>query len=219
MLTTNSLKFLKELKNNNHKIWFDENRGDYEILKKEMNQLVEKVIAEISRFDKNIIGLESKNCTFRINRDVRFSKDKSPYKTNVGAYMAKGGKKSEFCGYYIHIEPSKSFIAGGLWMPDAPKLKTARQEIDYNFKDFKKIISNKNFEKYFGKVGGEKLVNAPKGYDEKNEAIDFLKHKSWVVTHSFSDKEILDKNFPKTIAEGAKIMLPFLQFFNAAFEQ
>ena len=99
MLTTNSLKFLKELKNNNHKIWFDENRGDYEILKKEMNQLVEKVIAEISRFDKNIIGLESKNCTFRINRDVRFSKDKSPYKTNVGAYMAKGGKKSEFCGY------------------------------------------------------------------------------------------------------------------------
>ena len=104
-------------------------------------------------------------------------------------------------------------------MPDAPKLKTARQEIDYNFTDFKKIITNKNFEKYFGKVGGEKLVNAPKGYDEKNEAIDFLKHKSWVVTHSFSDKEILDKNFPKTIAEGAKLMHSFLQFFNAAFEQ
>ncbi len=218
MITTSSLQFLKSLAKNNHKVWFDEHRGEYEILKKEMQQLCENVIAEISKFDKNLVGLEPKNCLFRINRDVRFSKDKSPYKTNVGAYMAKGGKKSELCGYYLHIEPSKAMLAGGLWMPDAPKLKIARQEIDYNFSDFKKIITKKNFANIFGKMGGEKLVNAPKGYDETNPAIDFLKHKSWVVTHPFSDKEIVDKNFHKSIAQSAKLLFPFLQFFNVAFE-
>ncbi len=216
MITTNSFKFLKALKTNNNKAWFDEHRSEYEVLKKEMNTLCENVIAEISKFDNNLLGLEPKNCTFRINRDVRFSKDKSPYKTNVGAYMAKGGKKSEWCGYYLHIEPGKAMLAGGLWMPEAPKLKVARQEIDYNFADFKKIIHHKKFTAYFGKIGGEKLVNAPKGYDEKNEAIEFLKHKSWVVSHQFADKEVMDKKFPKTIAEGAKLMYPFLQFFNQA---
>jgi uncharacterized protein (TIGR02453 family) len=217
MISSASLKFLQALKSNNNKPWFDEHRHEYEILKKEMSALCQNAINEISKFDKSIISLEPKDCTFRINRDVRFSKDKSPYKTNVGAYMAKGGKKSQFSGYYIHIESGKSMLAGGLWMPEAPKLKTARQEIDYNFTDFKKIISNKNFEKYFGKVSGDKLVNAPKGYDDSNPALEYLKHKSWVVTHQFTDKEVLDKNFPKTIAQGAKLMFPFLQFFNQAF--
>ena len=217
MISANSFKFLKALKTNNNKPWFDEHRAEYEILKKEMSNLCQQAMDEISKFDNSIIGLQPKDCTFRINRDVRFSKDKSPYKTNVGAYLAKGGKKSDYCGYYLHIEAGKSMLAGGLWMPDAPKLKTARQEIDYNFADFKKIISDKKFTNYFGKIGGEKLVNAPKGYDDNNPAIDLLKHKSWVVSHSFTDKEVMDKNFSKTIAQGGKLLFPFLQFFNQAF--
>ena len=134
--------FLSALKKNNNKEWFEANRKEYETSKKWFEELFENLISGISKLDKGVADLKPKDCLFRINRDVRFGKDKSPYKSNFGAAIAQGGRKSPFGGYYIHIEPGASFIAGGIHMPESEVLKNIRQEIDYNFKDFKKIISS-----------------------------------------------------------------------------
>jgi len=216
MISKNTLQFLQNLKSNNNKEWFDKNRNDYEQAKIELKDLCTNIISEVSKFDSGLIGLEPKNCIFRINRDIRFSKDKSPYKTNMGAYFSKHGKNNGVGGYYFHIEPGKSFIGGGVYgcMPD--QLKSIRQEIDYNFNDFKRIISASAFKKMYPKLEGEKLKNAPKGYDENNPAVDFLKHKNLYVSNMFTDEELMDKNFYKTFAAKAKVLHPLLQFFDTA---
>lgn len=143
MLQQNTLTFLSNLKKNNHKDWFEKNRNHYEDAKNNFLAFVTEVIALVEKIDPSIVGLEAKKCVFRINRDVRFSKDKSPYKTNMGASISKGGKKIQCAGYYFHLEPNNTFIAGGLWMPPAEQLQKLRQEIDYNFDEFKKIITKK----------------------------------------------------------------------------
>jgi uncharacterized protein (TIGR02453 family) len=218
MISKNTFQFLLQLKLNNNKDWFDKNRNQYEQAKSELKEVSKNIITELGKFDAGIIGLEPKNCIFRINRDIRFSKDKSPYKTNMGAYFSKYGKTNGVGGYYFHIEPGKSFIGGGVYgvMPD--QLKAIRQEIDYNYNDLKKIISATNFKKLYPELQGEKLKNAPKGYDESNAAIELLKHKNLYVSHQFSDDELMDKNFYKTYSTKAKTLHPFLQFFDAAIQ-
>src|ERR1051325_10599551 len=129
MLQTTTLKFLKDLKKNNTKEWFDANRKAYESAKKDFEGLVESVIEQFCKKDEEIGSLKPKDCMFRINRDIRFSKDKSPYKTNFGAFINKGGKKSIYAGYYFHCEPGENFVGGGLWMPMPDALKKVRQEI------------------------------------------------------------------------------------------
>jgi uncharacterized protein (TIGR02453 family) len=218
----NLLSFLADLAQNNNKDWFDANRKTYEVLKKEWQVKVATFIKQIAEFDKTVSHLEPKDCIFRINRDIRFAKDKSPYKTNFGAYICMAGKKASVAnraGYYLHIEPNKSFIAGGLYMPDAPDLKKVRQEIDYNFKEFNSILSNKDFKKHFKTLEGEKLKTTPKGYDEKNEAIEFLKHKSFIVSKAVTDAEITGKDFEKMLIESFRVMKPFHDFLNKALEE
>ncbi|MEN9523788.1 MAG: hypothetical protein RL065_2165 [Bacteroidota bacterium] len=216
MISITTLEFLKKLKSNNNKEWFDKNRKEYESAKAEMKKLCDAIINEVGKFDKNIAGLESKNCLFRINRDIRFSKDKSPYKTNMGAYFSKHGKNNGVGGYYFHLEPGKSFIGGGMYGAMPEQLKAVRQEIDYNLSDFKKIISSSTFKKMYPDLEGEKLKNAPKGYEESNPAVDFLKHKNMYVSSAFSDEELMDENFNKSFAVKAKVLYPFLQFFDTA---
>ncbi len=137
-----------------------------------MKILCSRSYTVISAFDNDIKDLQAKNCTFRINRDIRFSKDKTPYKTNMGASFNRGGKKSIFAGYYFHLEPGgKSFVGGGLWMPEPIALKKLRQEIDYCFPEFQKIINNQLFKKQYNSLEmseGQMLVNVPKGYDKEN---------------------------------------------------
>src|ERR1041385_455332 len=149
MIQASTLKFLKGLKKNNNKPWFDKHRKEYESAKMDFENFIQSVIDKHSKNDVDLKGLVAKKCTFRINRDVRFSKDKSPYKTNLGASMDKGGKKSGFAGYYFHLEPGKSFLGGGLWMPQPDALKKVRQEIDYGFDEFKKIVGSKRFKSVF----------------------------------------------------------------------
>src|SRR5262249_35275251 len=162
--------------------WFDKNKPTYEDIKNEITMVAAEVIKEVSKFDPSIAGFDPKKSVFRIYRDVRFSKDKSPYKTNIGFYMSKGGIKAPSAGYYVHIQPGESFLGGGIWMPDAVTLNKIRQEIDYNFKDFKKITESSSFKKTFGKVDSEeKLSRPPKGYDENNPAIEYLKLKSFTA--------------------------------------
>jgi uncharacterized protein (TIGR02453 family) len=220
MIPSSTLKFLKDLSKNNNKTWFDANRKLYESAKTDFQTTVDKLIMGISKFDEPIGTLKAKDCVFRINRDVRFSKDKSPYKTNIAAYFNQGGKKSNGAGYYLHIEPGKSFAAGGMWMPEPAVLAKIRQEIDYSFDEWKKILQNRNFQKNFteGVNGIETLSRPPKGYDENNPAIEYLKMKGFIVTHSFTDAELQDKNIVKEITKTFEAIKPLVDFLNRAIE-
>lgn len=215
-----TLHFLKKLKINNNKVWFEENRKNYELAKADMENLVQQVIGALTALDIRYGELTAKQCMFRINRDVRFSKDKSPYKTNLGAGFSLGGKKSTGAGLYLHIEPEHSFIGGGLWMPPADALKTIRQEIDYQANDFLQIIENKNFKKLFGGLSeAETLKNAPKGYENDHPMLRYLRLKSFVATHPLKDSEVLDKNNLQTIMENVKYLSPLIAFINTAMEE
>ena len=212
------LDFLKKLEKNNNKEWFDANRKEYETLRKDWIECTGGLIADIGAFDPDILGLEPKNCIFRINRDVRFSADKSPYKTNFGASMSKGGKKTEFCGYYFQVKPNDVFIAGGCYMPASDKLANIRQEIDYNLDEFKAIINNKEYIKQFGAMSGETLSRPPKGYDADNPAVEYLKHKSFLSFKKLDDSALFEKNFEKEIVKTFKAMKPLNDFLNRAIE-
>ncbi len=215
MLQQSTLKFLSALKKNNNRDWFQANKKEYDAAKKDFMDYVQKLIAGISTFDKKVSGLEAKNCVFRINRDVRFSHDKSPYKTNMGANISPGGKKSAAAGYYFHVEPGGSFIAGGMFQPEPDKLKAVREDIIYDPDDFKKIIGSKDFKKHYSKLWDEgKLKTAPKGFDKEHPDIDLVKYKSYIVVKNLSDKEVLDKNLVKNALEAFKALKPMNDFLN-----
>lgn len=219
MINPSTFSFLKKLKTNNNKSWFDTNRTTYIAAKMDVVSIVKQLIHEISVFDKSIGMLEPEKCMFRINRDIRFSKDKSPYKTNFGASLTPGGKKSMLPGYYLHIEPGNSFLAGGSYMPPAPQLHAIRQEIDYNADEFKKIISDKEFKKYFGILDeSDKLKTAPKGFEKDNPAIELLKLKSYIVVHELKDEQLLNKNFIKHSAKVFKAMYLLNMFLRRAMD-
>lgn len=220
MLQSSTIKFLKDLQNNNNKPWFDEHRKIYEAAKADLQTMVEQLIPAIGAFDEPVGTLQVKDCTFRINRDVRFSKNKSPYKNNMAAYFSRGGKKASVAGYYFHCEPGKSYAAGGFYSPLPPELNKIRQEIDYNFEEFKKIITGKTFKKYFkdGVDGIESLIRPPKGYDENNVAIHYLKMKHFIVSKPFTDAELQKKNLVKEVAKVFETMKPMIDFLNRAVE-
>ncbi|MGZ3862343.1 MAG: DUF2461 domain-containing protein [Bacteroidia bacterium] len=205
--------FLKKLKKNNNKEWFDKNRTVYEEAKAEFSEIVQDVLNRVAKFDKSMAGMEAKKTLFRINRDIRFSKNKDPYKTNFGSNMSPGGKKSLLAGYYLHMEPGKCFLAGGCYMPEPAQLAAIRQEIDYDFKNFKKILEQKDFKKYFGGLSDEeKLVNPPKGYDKENPAVEYIKYKHFIAYHEVPDKIVMSPKFPQYAADVFKAMYPFIVF-------
>lgn len=208
-----SLKFLKQLSKNNNKDWFDLNRKTYEICKTEFETVVKSVIDKSILFDNALLNLEAKKCMFRINKDVRFSKDKSPYKTNMGASINPGGKKSMIPGYYIHIEPNNSFLAGGCYQPMPEMLAAIRQEIDYNSAELKKILSAKDFKTYFKELSpDDKLKTSPKGYDKNHPEIELLQHRHFIAIHQLKDEDVLNKNFPTYVSKVFKAMLPLNLF-------
>lgn len=214
------LSFLRALKQNNNKEWFDAHRKTYEASKKEIQEFTSVLIKELSKTDHSIAHLTYKDCLFRINRDVRFSKDKSPYKTNMGIYLCAGGKKSMMAGYYLHIEPGASFIGGGLYMPMPSELAKIRQEIDYNFDAFKKILSAKSFTKYYAGLheGDDKLSRVPKGYEADHPAADYLKHKSFIVMKPLTDKEIQDEKLVPESIKAFQALKPLIDFMNTGLD-
>lgn len=210
-----ALVFLDDLARNNNKAWFDAHRQRYEEAKAQFEEFVQLLIAEIDKFDALGI-LSAKECIFRINRDVRFSKDKSPYKTNMGAYITAGGKKGTRQGYYFHIQPhNQSFLAGGLHMPTPEQLAKFRKAIDRDAAPFKKIIRSKEFVKYLGALNGEKLTTAPKGYPKDHPDIELLKLKEVVVGHRLNDKEIASPNVVANTARTFRAMKPFLHYLDS----
>ncbi len=221
MLQSSTLKFLKELKKNNNKPWFDAHRPAYEMARKDFEQFIQSVIDKHSKNDPAIKDLVAKSCMFRINRDVRFSKDKSPYKSNFGASINKGGKKAMTAGYYFHLEPGQCFTGGGIWMPMPEDLKKVRQEIDYNFAEFKKIIDAKKFKSVYGDLSRNAeytLSRVPKGYEPDNPAAGYLKLKSFIAMINIKDPDLTTKELLKKTVAGFEALQPLIQFINEAIQ-
>ncbi|HTS42903.1 MAG TPA: DUF2461 domain-containing protein [Puia sp.] len=221
MLQPSTLKFLKDLKKNNNKAWFDSHRKEYENAKLDFSAFIQLIIDRHAKKDPTIATLKAKDCMFRINRDIRFSKDKSPYKTNLGASINRGGKKSIYGGYYFHCEPGESFVGGGIWMPMPPELKKVRQEVDYCFDEFKKIIGSKKFKTVYGdlyKGEDSSLSKVPQGFDKESPAADYLKLKSFIAMKNFTEKDVLSKTLLNQTLEAFETLHPLLQFINRSFE-
>jgi uncharacterized protein (TIGR02453 family) len=221
MLEPQTLKFLTQLKKNNNKPWFDAHRAQYEAARIDFSNFIQLVIDALQKTDTTITGMSSKECLFRINRDIRFSKNKQPYKTNFGASIKRGGRKSGFAGYYFHCEPGQSFIGGGLWMPEAAQLKNVRQEIDYNWEEFQSILQEKSFKKIYGDIyKGEdlSLSTMPKGYEKDNPAADYLKLKSFIAETPIGDEEVTKASLHKKTVAAFEALQPLLTFINRALE-
>jgi uncharacterized protein (TIGR02453 family) len=222
MLQSSTIKFLKDLKKNNNKPWFEAHREVYEKAKKDFEQFIQAVIDKHSKNDSSIKDLIAKSCLFRINRDVRFSKDKSPYKSNFGASINKGGKKAITAGYYFHLEPGECFTGGGVWMPMPEDLRKVRQEIDYNFTEFKKIIGSKKFKSVYGDLSRDAeylLSRVPKGYEPDNPAADYLKFKSFIAMVHLKDADLTSKDLVKKTAASFEALQPLIEFINNSLEQ
>lgn len=219
MLQQSTLDFLKKLEKNNNKEWFDKNRKLYEAAKADYEVFVTAIHAELTKLEPRMAEHKAKDAIFRIFRDVRFAKDKTPYKANFGAYFSRGGKKGPDAGYYMHLQPGgKSFLAGGLWMPEAPILKKVRQELDYNFDEFKTITDKASFKKLFKKWEGEKLKTLPQGYTADNPAIEFLKMKSVIVTAPVDDADYTSKTAVTKMIKTFAEMKPMIDFLNRAID-
>ncbi len=222
MFQKSTLSFLKSVSKNNNKAWFDENRDLYLSAKIDFENFVQLLIKTTGSFDDTIKELQVKDCTFRLNRDIRFSKDKTPYKVNMGASINQGGKKSIFSGYYFHLEPgNKSFAGGGLWMPGAPELKKIRQEIDYNFDEFISIIKNKSFVENYRDLDTSdefKLTNLPRGYDKTNPAAEYLKLKSFIATKQIKDDILVRPELISETKRAFEALMPFIKFLNRCLE-
>lgn len=218
-ISKSTFQFLKDLKSNNDRDWFNANKERYTVAKEEFDQFINSLIAEIAKFDPSISHFTAKDCVFRIYRDVRFSKDKSPYKTHFGAHITSAPKKSEIhtrAGYYIHLEPGESMLAGGAYLPESKWLRAIREKIYMETKEFKKIIGNKDFKQYFGEIEGEKLKKAPKDFPADHPEIELLKQKSFLATHKLKDKDVLSADFLTHSSNTFKALFPFDSFLNAA---
>lgn len=222
MLQISTLKFLKDLKKNNNKPWFDANRKRYEEAKTDFANFIQQVIDIYGKKDKTITSLKAKDCMFRINRDVRFSKDKSPYKSNFGASINKGGRKAmNIAGYYFHLEPGQLFVGGGLYQPMPPELNKVRQEVDYCFDELKKIISAKKFKTVYKDLDKSKeftLSRVPKGYENDNPAAEYLKLKSFIAFTTLTDKDVTSKTLLKKTVDSFETLFPLIIFLNRATE-
>ncbi len=213
-----TLHFLKKLKINNNREWFDSNKTEYLASKEIFEEFVSELIKGINKFDKKVsLDLKPKDCTFRIYKDVRFSKDKTPYKNNMSASINPGGKKSNIPGYYFHLEPEACFLAGGVYMPMPDDLKAIRQEIDYNPLPLINVLKSASFKKEFNGLDEEdKLKNPPKGFNKDHAHSEILKNKHFIVSRKFENKVILKKEGLSKTLDSFKAMYPFLDYLRKA---
>lgn len=214
-MQSSTLQFLKNLGKNDNREWFNENKTKYQEAQQDVVSFVEKLIEEMITFDEEVGKVDAKKSLFRIYRDTRFSKDKSPYKTNFGASLGMG-KGSQKAGYYLHIEPGKSFLGGGIYMPEPSVLKAIRKEISAFGDEFQTILEKDDFRNYFRGLSVEdKLKNVPQGFEKDDKMAEYLKLKHFIVTHPVSDEQLLSENAPKEIANVYRAMKPLVDFLNA----
>lgn len=217
MLAQSSLQFLHDLKANNNRLWFEENKERYDAFKADYENLAGDLLTELRKFDAGLENVEVKECVFRIYRDVRFSKDKSPYKTRLGIVLRPGGKRSSMAAYYLNIGVGESYVGGGIWRPEATVLNKIRKEIDYFYDELEGIMSAPGFKNSFGTLDvelGQKLSRPPKGYEADNPAIDLLKHKNFIISHPISDEIMTSEKLIPEVMKHFKNMKTFLGFIN-----
>jgi len=213
------LDFLKDLEANNSREWFDQNRGRYDVTRKQFLDVAEKLIHEIRQFDDEVPELNPKDCVFRIFRDVRFSKDKLPFKSNYGCFIARGGKKSGFAGYYFHIQPGECFLSGGIYMPLPEYLQAIRQEIYYHPKNYIDLIEDKTFKTTYTLEYFDKLKTAPKGYPKDWEYIDLIKNRNYAFGHRIEETELFSSDFIEKAIILFKIIYPLNRYLNKAVDE
>ena len=213
------LQFLKELEVNNQRDWLDANRDRYEKTRKQFLALTGWLIDEIREFDPEVPKLQPKDCMFRIFRDVRFSNDKRPYKSNYGSYITRGGRKAGFAGYYLHLQPGGCFIAGGNYMPSPEFLQAIRQEIFYHPEEYMALLSEEPMKSTFDLHYADALKTAPKGYPKDWGHIDLIKNRSYGFCHNLKDEEVLSFNFREECIKYFKIIHPLNRFLNRAIDE
>jgi len=213
------LDFLEQLKENNDRQWFQQHKSQFEEAKTEIESFVSSIIPMIAKYDQGVRFVEAKDCIFRIFRDVRFAKDKSPYKINMGAWITPSGRKSSGPGYYIHFQPGESFLSAGVYMPEPEALKKIRKEIYYNVSEFKGILEDGKLKKYFhGLAEMDKAKSAPKDFPKDFQDIDLLKNKHYILTHPMSDKIICRDDFNELVVKVFQSAQPFNRFLGRALE-
>lgn len=211
--------FLEELKQNNNREWFQDNQSTYKIFKENYLELTSELLKELAQKDIRLQTLEPKKCMFRINRDIRFSKDKSPYKTNIGMWFSINSNIKNAPGYYAHIENNNSFLAGGIYCPEANDLKKIRTEISFFHEELYHILEDKNFVKEFENLDKEDnnmLKTAPKGFEKDHPAVDLLKFKNYTATKKLCNKEVLNDDFVKNASNSLFQLKPLNDFLNRA---
>lgn len=213
------LQFLGELEVNNQRDWFDANRERYDKTRKDFLDLTTWLIDEIRKFDPEVPRLQAKDCMFRIFRDVRFSSDKRPFKTNYGSYITRGGRKAGFAGYYLHLQPGECFIAGGNYMPSPEHLQSIRQEIYYHADEYLALLTSEPFKSTFDVHYSDALKTAPKGYPKDWEHIGLIRNRSYGFGHNLKEEEVLSQDFPQECIKYFKIIFPVNRFFNRAIDE
>lgn len=216
MQTKNIISFLNELQQHNNRDWLKQNDSQYKNALSDFAVLVNELIARIASFDESIGSPDARDCIFRIHRDVRFSANKDPYKTHFGAYIARGGRKSIYAGYYLHFQPASSFAGGGIYMPEPHILKAIRTEIYNNAEAFKAIIDSSQFKKFFNGIYGQRLKTCPKGFDKDFRDVALLSYKDYAVVCQLSDREVLSDDIINRITQIYKAQHSFNAYLNAA---
>ena len=218
MALQKTFQFLIDLKFNNNRPWFNENKDRYLAAKKEFDTYIETLIPLLKKQDHSIDVNCAKECVFRIYRDVRFSKNKEPYKNSFGAYISKGGRKSPYAGYYIHFEPDNSFIGGGIYQPSPTVLKNIRNQIFEHTDAYKKILTKKELKNEYSVLEGAKLKMAPKGFPKDFKDIDLLKNKHFTVRKKIDNELWLKENSVELILKSFETQQYFNHFLNRAVE-
>ena len=213
------LDFLKDLEANNSREWFDLNRDRYDATRKQFLVVAEQLIHDIRQFDDEVPVLNPKDCVFRIFRDVRFSKDKLPFKSNYGCFIARGGKKSGFAGYYLHIQPGECFLSGGIYMPLPEYLQAIRQEIYYHPQNYIGLIEDKSFKSTYTLEYSNKLKTAPKGYPKDWEFLNLIRNRNYAFGHRIEENELFAPDFIKKAIELFKIIHPLNRYLNKAVDE
>ncbi len=217
MLHSDTISFLTELKNNNNRIWFEANRQRYETVRQYAQAFATTMLEELQSIDSYLAGVKPKDCLFRIHRDIRFSNDKSPYKTHIGIIFTPNRRYAEHAGYYLHIEPDNCFIGGGIYMPSSNLVKQIRTEIAHSCDEISAILSNPNFTTYFSDFDYEDglfLKKPPQGYSNSHPCIEWLKLKSFTVSKNFDHQIIKSTDLKNFALNHFKAIKPLNDFLN-----
>lgn len=217
MLAKETFTFLEELAQNNNRDWFNEHRKRYEKAKKDIENLTSQLIKEVSQFQE-LGNTKPKDCIFRINRDIRFSKNKAPYKQWLSMAIGPGGRHSGRIDYYLQLQPgNESFLGAGMWSPTPTQLSKYRQEVDYNASELKSIIHNDEFRAFFPEIYGGVMKTSPKGFDKNHPEIELLRRKELFFSHRFTDKVVVSDKFVPEIMKGIVLIKPYCDFLNYIF--